>query len=75
MSFEMILPSVHTIEALQRDDNINEVPCNPDPLWWYERDGIVHRELSTSFDARRLGSGRAKFKRERWAASVPPSLP
>jgi pilus assembly protein CpaF len=30
---------------------------NPDASWWYERDGIMRREQSVSFDAGRLRTG------------------
>ena len=30
---------------------------NPDGSWWYERDGIIHRETTVSFDASKLRTG------------------
>ena len=30
---------------------------NPDASWWYERDGIIHREAAVSFDPGRLRTG------------------
>ncbi|MGA7343362.1 MAG: ATPase, T2SS/T4P/T4SS family [Terracidiphilus sp.] len=30
---------------------------NPDASWWYERDGIIRREASVSFDAGKLRTG------------------
>jgi pilus assembly protein CpaF len=39
------------------DESISEIMGNPDASWWYERNGIVHREESVSFDAGRLRTG------------------
>jgi pilus assembly protein CpaF len=57
MSFDLILPFLRPIEPLLLDDSISEVMGNPDASWWYERDGIVHRAASVSFDAGRLRTG------------------
>ena len=57
MSFELILPFLRPIEPLLLDDGISEIMGNPDASWWYERDGIVRREASISFDADRLRTG------------------
>ena len=57
MSFELILPFLRPIEPLLLDDGISEIMGNPDASWWYERDGIVRREASISFDAGRLRTG------------------
>src|SRR5499427_2619430 len=57
MSFELILPFLRPIESLLRDESISEIMGNPDASWWYERDGIVHREDAISFDAGRLHTG------------------
>ncbi len=57
MSFELILPFLRPIEPLLLDDSISEIMGNPDASWWYERDGIVHREKSVFFDADRLRTG------------------
>ena len=57
MSFELILPFLRPIEPLLLDDSISEIMGNPDASWWYERDGIVRREASISFDADRLRTG------------------
>src|SRR5258708_36701235 len=54
MSFELILPFLRPIEPLLLDDSISEIMGNPDASWWYERDGILHREKTVSFDAGRL---------------------
>ena len=54
MSFELILPFLRPIEQLLLDDSISEIMGNPDASWWYERDGIVHRETAVSFDPSRL---------------------
>jgi len=54
MSFELILPFLRPIEPLLLDDSISEIMGNPDASWWYERDGIVHREAAVSFDPSRL---------------------
>jgi pilus assembly protein CpaF len=54
MSFELILPFLRPIEPLLLDDGISEIMGNPDASWWYERDGIVHREAAVSFDPSRL---------------------
>ncbi len=57
MSFELILPFLRPIEALLLDDSISEIMGNPDASWWYERDGIIQREPTISFDAGRLRTG------------------
>jgi len=57
MSFELILPFLRPIEPLLLDDSINEIMGNPDASWWYERDGIIHREKTISFAARKLRTG------------------
>ena len=57
MSFDLILPFLRPIEPLLLDDGISEIMGNPDCSWWYERDGIMHREASISFDAGRLRTG------------------
>src|SRR5579863_8881456 len=57
MSFELILPFLRPIEPLLLDETISEIMGNPDASWWYERDGIIHRETSVSFDASKLRTG------------------
>jgi pilus assembly protein CpaF len=57
MSFELILPFLRPIEPLLLDDSISEIMGNPDASWWYEREGILHREKTVSFDAGRLRTG------------------
>lgn len=57
MSFELILPFLRPIEPLLLDDSISEIMGNPDSSWWYERDGIIRREETVSFDAGRLRTG------------------
>ena len=57
MSFELILPFLRPIEPLLLDESISEIMGNPDASWWYERDGIMCRESSVSFDAGRLRTG------------------
>jgi pilus assembly protein CpaF len=57
MNFELILPFLRPIEPLLLDDSISEIMGNPDCSWWYERDGIIHREERISFDAGRLRTG------------------
>jgi pilus assembly protein CpaF len=57
MSFELILPFFRPIEPLLLDDSISEIMGNPDASWWYERDGIIRREESISFDAGKLRTG------------------
>ena len=57
MSFELILPFLRPIEPLLLDDGISEIMGNPDASWLYERDGIMRREASISFDAGRLRTG------------------
>ncbi len=57
MSFELILPFLRPIEPLLIDDSISEIMGNPDASWWYERDGIVRRETSITFDAGKLRTG------------------
>jgi pilus assembly protein CpaF len=57
MSFELILPFLRPIEPLLLDESISEIMGNPDASWWYERDGIICREASFSFDAGKLRTG------------------
>jgi pilus assembly protein CpaF len=57
MSFELILPFLRPIEPLLLDESISEIMGNPDASWWYERDGIICREASVSFDADKLRTG------------------
>ncbi|MHB8389323.1 MAG: CpaF family protein [Acidobacteriaceae bacterium] len=57
MSFNLILPFLRPIEPLLLDDSISEIMGNPDASWWYERDGIMQREMSISFDAGKLRTG------------------
>jgi pilus assembly protein CpaF len=57
MSFELILPFLRPIEPLLLDDSISEIMGNPDASWWFERDGIVCREPSISFEAGPLRTG------------------
>ena len=57
MSFELILPFLRPIEALLLDDSISEIMGNPDASWWYERDGIMRRDETISFDSDRLRTG------------------
>jgi pilus assembly protein CpaF len=57
MSFELILPFLRPIEPLLRDDSVSEIMGNPDASWWYERDGILHREASINFDSGPLRTG------------------
>jgi ATP-dependent exoDNAse (exonuclease V) alpha subunit len=57
MSFDLILPFLRPIEPLLLDDSISEIMGNPDASWWYERDGIMRREETISFDAGKLRTG------------------
>ena len=57
MSFDLILPFLRPIEPLLLDDGISEIMGNPDASWWYERDGILRRDASVSFDAGKLRTG------------------
>jgi pilus assembly protein CpaF len=57
MSFDLILPFLRPIEPLLLDEDISEIMGNPDGSWWYERDGIIHREETVSFDAGKLRTG------------------
>jgi pilus assembly protein CpaF len=57
MSFELILPFLRPIEFLLLDDSISEIMGNPDASWWYERDGVMRREETVSFDAGKLRTG------------------
>jgi pilus assembly protein CpaF len=57
MSFELILPFLRPIEPLLLDDSVSEIMGNPDASWWYERDGMMHRDAGISFDAGRLRTG------------------
>src|SRR5437016_6704396 len=57
MSFELILPFLRPIEPLLLDESVSEIMGNPDASWWYERDGIMRREATISFDAGKLRTG------------------
>jgi pilus assembly protein CpaF len=57
MSYELILPFLRPIEPLLWDDSISEIMGNRDASWWYERNGIMSREASITFDPRRLRTG------------------
>jgi pilus assembly protein CpaF len=57
MSFELIIPFLRPIEPLLLDDSISEIMGNPDASWWYERDGLIHREAAVSVDPSRLRTG------------------
>jgi pilus assembly protein CpaF len=57
MSFELILPFLRPIEPLLLGDSVSEIMGNPDATWWYERDGIIHREEMIRFDSGRLRTG------------------
>jgi pilus assembly protein CpaF len=57
MSFELILPFLRPIEPLLLDESVSEIMGNPDASWWYERDGIIKRETTISFDAGKLRTG------------------
>jgi pilus assembly protein CpaF len=57
MSFDLILPFLRPIEPLLLDEDISEIMGNPDGSWWFERDGIIHREETVSFDAGKLRTG------------------
>lgn len=53
----MILPFLRPIEPLLLDESISEIMGNPDASWWFERNGILCREASVSFDAGKLRTG------------------
>jgi pilus assembly protein CpaF len=57
MSFELILPFLRPIEPLLLDESVSEIMGNPDSSWWCERDGIVLREETISFDVTKLRTG------------------
>src|SRR5437879_478073 len=57
MSFELILPFLRPIEPLLLNESVSEIMGNPDASWWSERDGIMHREGTISFDAGKLRTG------------------
>jgi len=57
VAFDLIIPFLRPIESLLLSDNISEIMGNPDGSWWYERDGIVRRDESISFDAGKLRTG------------------
>jgi pilus assembly protein CpaF len=57
MSFELILPFLRPIEALLLDGSVSEIMGNPDASWWYERDGIMRRDETISFDSGKLRTG------------------
>src|ERR1700692_1208686 len=57
MSLELLLPFLRPIEPLLLDDSISEIMGNPDASWWCERDGIMRREGTISFDAGKLRTG------------------
>ena len=56
MSFELILPFLRPIDPLL-DESISEIMGDPDASWWYERDGIIHRERAISFAAGKIRTG------------------
>jgi pilus assembly protein CpaF len=57
MSFELILPFLRPIEPLLLDDSISEIMGNPDASWWFERDGVIQRERTISFEPSKLRTG------------------
>src|SRR3984885_6102504 len=57
MSFELILPFLRPIEPLLLDEGVSEIMGNPDATWWYERDGVIHREPTILFNAGKLRPG------------------
>jgi pilus assembly protein CpaF len=57
MSFELILPFLRPIEPLLLDESMSEIMGDPDASWWYERDGIIHRERTISFAAGKIRTG------------------
>lgn len=57
MSFDLILPFLHPIEALLLDENVSEIMGNPDSTWWVERDGQVRQEPGIRFEAAALQTG------------------
>jgi pilus assembly protein CpaF len=57
MSFELILPFLRPIEPLLLDDSISEIMGNPDTSWWFERDGVIQRERTISFEPSKLRTG------------------
>lgn len=57
MSFELILPFLRPIESLLLDDGISEIMGNPDSIWWFERDGTIHRAVDISFAPDKLRAG------------------
>jgi pilus assembly protein CpaF len=59
MSFELILPFLRPIEPMLMDENISEIMGNPDASWWYEREGIIHREKTISVAAGKLRTSRS----------------
>ena len=58
MSLELILPFLRPIEPLLLDESVSEIMGNPDASWWYERDGIIHREHTVSVAADKLRTSR-----------------
>ena len=57
MSFELILPFLLPIEPLLLDESVSEILRNPDASLWCERDGIIERERTISFDSGKLRTG------------------
>lgn len=57
MSFELILPFLRPIEPLLLDETVSEIMGNPDGSWWYEREGVLYREASISFESTPLLAG------------------
>jgi len=67
MSFELILPFLPPDRAVAGwTRTISEIMGNPDASWWYERDGIIHREAAVAFDAGRLRTGLEVIAKSAW---------
>src|SRR5258707_1525920 len=51
---ELLVAFLRPIEALLLDESVTEIKGNPDGVWWYEREGIIHRGEGVRFDCKSL---------------------
>lgn len=51
------LPFLRPIKSLLLDESMSEIMGTPDATWWYERDGIIHRDSVIHFDIGTLRTG------------------
>ena len=51
---ELLVAFLRPIEALLLDESVTEIMGNPDGVWWYEREGVIHRAEGVRFDCKSL---------------------